>query len=51
LKKALGFIDDVFLIAGISFLATGVYQIYPPAGYITLGICLIAGAYFYAQSR
>lgn len=44
-------LDDVFLVAGVYFLSVGVYKIYIPAGDITLGICLLAFAYFYAKRK
>ncbi|OOM81783.1 hypothetical protein CLPUN_09670 [Clostridium puniceum] len=42
-------IDDIFLIIGIALLARGVFKIFIPAGYITLGICFIAFAFFIAK--
>ena len=42
-------IDDILFIIGIILLAMGVFQIYIPAGYITLGICFIAFAFFIAK--
>jgi len=42
-------IDDIFLVIGIVLLAIGVFKIFIPAGYITLGICCIAFAFFIAK--
>jgi len=41
--------DDILLIIGIILLSVGVFKIYNPAGYITLGICFIAFAFFIAK--
>lgn len=35
-------IDDILLIIGFSCISKGVFQIYRPAGWIVLGIGLIA---------
>ena len=55
MQKALSFIssiaDDVLLLVGVSFLSYGVFQIYVPAGHITLGICFIAIAYVVAKRK
>jgi uncharacterized membrane protein YiaA len=48
-KIILKCIDDILLIIGIVLLAIGVFNIYIPAGYITLGICFIAFAFFIAK--
>ncbi|SKC62406.1 hypothetical protein [Maledivibacter halophilus] len=42
-------IDDIFLILGMALLSIGVFKIFIPAGYITLGICFIAFAFFIAE--
>lgn len=42
-------IDDILLLAGITLLSIGVFKIFIPAGYITLGICFIAFAFFIAK--
>lgn len=44
-------LDDIFLIIGISLLAVGVFKIFIPAGYIILGICFIAFAFFIAKKK
>jgi len=41
--------DDILLVIGIILLAIGAFKIYAPAGYITLGICFIAFAFFIAK--
>lgn len=41
----LGLIEDVMLIGGVASLTVGVHMIYKPAGFIVLGLCLMAGAY------
>jgi len=33
---------DLIFLAGVAFLGYGSYQVYPPAGYIVLGIVLSA---------
>lgn len=43
--------DDALLFIGVSFLSYGVFQIYIPAGHITLGICFIAIAYLLAKRK
>jgi hypothetical protein len=43
------FIDDILLIMGIIFLSIGVFKIFIPAGYIVLGICFVAFAFFIAR--
>jgi len=42
-------LDDMLLIIGVILLAIGVFKIYIPAGYIVLGICFIAFAFFIAK--
>ena len=42
-------IDDILLIIGIILLSIGVFKIFIPAGYIVLGICFIAFAFFIAR--
>ena len=42
-------VDDVLLIIGIILLSVGVFRIFIPAGYIVLGICFIAFAFFIAK--
>jgi uncharacterized membrane protein SirB2 len=49
IKILLEFTDDFLLIIGIILLATGTFKIFIPAGYITLGICFIAFAFFIAK--
>jgi len=53
LKKCLNLIskctEDILLIIGIILLDIGTFKICAPAGYITLGICCIAFAFFIAR--
>lgn len=42
-------IDDILLVVGVTLLSIGVFKIYIPGGYITLGICMIAFAFFIAK--
>jgi len=55
LRKILTFLtliaDDLLLLIGVVFLTYGVFKIYIPAGYITLGLLLIGLAFFIAQKR
>jgi hypothetical protein len=52
LTKGLGLIlDDLLLLAGIASVFYGVFQIYEPAGYIILGLCLSGLAYLVAHKR
>lgn len=51
IKALLKCIDDILLFAGVVLISKGVFQIYVPAGYITLGICFIAFAFFIAKRR
>jgi predicted tellurium resistance membrane protein TerC len=48
-KTLLVCIDDILLIIGIILLTIGTFKIFIPAGYITLGICFIAFAFFVAK--
>jgi len=43
------YVDDILLIIGIILLSVGVFEIFIPAGYIVLGICFIAFAFFIAK--
>jgi hypothetical protein len=45
----LKFIDDILLIIGIILLSIGFFKIFIPAGYIVLGICFVAFAFFIAK--
>lgn len=44
-------IDDILLIIGTFFICKGIFMIYKPAGYIALGICLIALAFSIAKKK
>jgi len=43
-------LDDILFIVGFILLSIGVFKIFIPAGYIVLGICMIAFAFFIAKS-
>lgn len=49
IEELLNWLDLVFLIPGMFFIAFGIFKIYVPAGYISLGICFIAFAFFIAK--
>ena len=49
IKTLLKLADDILLIIGIILLSVGVFKIFIPAGYIILGICFIAFAFFIAK--
>jgi hypothetical protein len=42
-------LDDISLVLGTILLSIGVFKIFIPAGYIILGICFIAFAFFIAK--
>lgn len=44
-------LDDVLLLAGVFFIAYGVYSIYVPAGHITTGLAFLAIAYIVAKRK
>lgn len=52
LKKILVFFlklsDDILFAIGMVLLSIGVFKIFIPAGYITLGICFIIFAFLIA---
>jgi len=41
--------DDILLVIGCILLSIGVFKIFIPAGYIVLGICFMAFAFFIAK--
>lgn len=43
--------DDILLFIGIILISIGVFKIYIPAGFIALGICIIAFAFMLARSE
>ncbi|HEX2986089.1 MAG TPA: hypothetical protein VHO71_04665 [Caproiciproducens sp.] len=43
--------DVIFLFAGILCLAIGTFLIYIPAGWISLGVCFIALAFFIGRKQ
>lgn len=44
-------LDDLLLIAGIALITRGVFFIYPPAGYMVLGLCFWGLAYLVAKKQ
>lgn len=50
IEVMLKLIDDILLIVGITLLSIGVFEIFIPAGYITLGICFITFAFYIARN-
>jgi len=48
-KRLAEWLDVIFLLPGMAFISWGVSKIYIPAGLITIGVCLIALAFFIAQ--
>lgn len=48
IKKLL---DDVLMVAGMVFICLGMFLIYIPVGFITMGCCLIALAILVAKWR
>nr|WP_294549941.1 hypothetical protein [uncultured Rhodopila sp.] len=44
-------LTDLAGIAGAGLVSWGVWQIYPPAGYVAGGILLMAGAWFAARGN
>ncbi|MEN2765674.1 DUF1056 family protein [Ornithinibacillus xuwenensis] len=50
-KKVFLYLDDILLFIGIALISVGVFKIYIPAGYITLGILVVLFAYVYARSK
>ena len=42
---------DATVLAGIAILSAGGYMVYPPAGMIILGICLIVFGVFAAKGK
>ncbi|WP_337969734.1 hypothetical protein [Virgibacillus salexigens] len=45
------YLDDILLLIGIALVSYGVFLFYIPLGFIILGICFLAIAYFYARSK
>ena len=51
LKRLAAGLDVFLLLAGMAFLSIGVFKIYIPAGYLTIGVCLVATAFFVAKKQ
>ncbi|MBE6722704.1 MAG: hypothetical protein E7572_09570 [Ruminococcaceae bacterium] len=47
--KAANPVPDVLAVSGAACASAGVYQIYVPAGWIVLGVMLIAGAVIWSR--
>ena len=50
-KKFPDWLDAVMLVSGMVFIDLGVFLIYPPAGFITLGGCLVIMAILVAKKN
>lgn len=44
-------LDAIFMLPGMALVAYGAFQIYRPAGFITVGICCMALAFFSAAKQ
>lgn len=42
---------DAAGLTGAALLAYGAWRVYPPAGFIVLGLLLLAGSYFNARAE
>lgn len=51
LKRLALWLDVILLLPGMAFIVAGVFFIYQPAGYIILGGCLVALAFFVANKQ
>lgn len=51
LKRIFAWLDVFLLLPGMASIAIGVFLIYQPAGFIVLGGCLIALAFFVANKQ
>lgn len=50
-KRLASWLDVFLLLPGMAFIVVGVFLIYRPAGYIVLGLCFIALAFFIAKKQ
>jgi hypothetical protein len=50
-KHLAKWLDVIFLFPGMAFVAVGVSLVYLPAGYIVLGLCFLALAFFVANKQ
>jgi hypothetical protein len=44
-------LDVLLLLLGMAFIVTGAFLIFQPVGYIVLGLCFIALAFFIAKKQ
>jgi len=51
LKLFASWLDVAFLILGMASITGGVFLIFRPAGFIILGLCLVALAFFVAKKQ
>jgi len=51
IKVLASWLDVIFLIMGMAFIAGGVFLIFRPAGFIILGLCFVALAFFVAKKQ
>jgi hypothetical protein len=49
LKCLAPWLDVILLVPGMAFIVGGVFLIFQPAGFIILGLCFIALAFFVAN--
>lgn len=47
--KAANPVPDILAVSGAVCISTGAYQIYAPAGWIVLGVMLVAGAVIWSR--
>jgi 4-amino-4-deoxy-L-arabinose transferase-like glycosyltransferase len=50
-KFVKNWIDGIFLSMGMIFLILGVFLIYIPAGFISMGLCFAAMAFLIAKKQ
>lgn len=47
----LKFLDDILLIIGAAFISYGIFKIYYPLGFITVGIACLGYAFLFAKNK
>ncbi|MFA6931508.1 MAG: hypothetical protein WCT05_14380 [Lentisphaeria bacterium] len=50
-KKLFEWLDVLLLSIGMALISVGAFQIYIPAGFIVLGLCCVALAFFVAKKQ
>lgn len=45
------YIDDILLVLGVGFISYGLFKIYIPIGFISIGIACIGYAFLFAKNR